>query len=230
MKIRAIRYQDECEEKVKKIVNRSNSRPTGKYPSWKMGRMMQWETVGHLEAFRLLDADSQIRAYQERPMEIEYEVKGLIRVERPDLLVLNGIQKELWSIKKVAEISGSNHGSEVAKLTVALAGYGFLKKVVIVESLRQEPRRANLITLLGLGRNCWVSPIERERVRLLFSKRGGSIKWGDISSSGIEPFWKSIVCRLVLEGAIHFDLTTPWERSTPFHWHGGRLNNVKESI
>jgi hypothetical protein len=50
MKIRSIRYPEEGEQRMKEIVNRSNTRATGKYPSWKMGRMMQWETVGHLDA------------------------------------------------------------------------------------------------------------------------------------------------------------------------------------
>ena len=50
---------------MKKIVNRSNSRPTGKYRSWKMNRMMQWKTVAHLNVFRLLDADSRVSSFQE---------------------------------------------------------------------------------------------------------------------------------------------------------------------
>ena len=229
MKIRSIRYPEEGEQRMKEIVNRSNTRATGKYPSWKMGRMMQWETVGHLDAFRLLDADSQISAYQERPMEIEYESKGLIRVERPDLLVVSGARKELWSIKKAIETGSSRNDSEVMNLTLALARYGFQKKVVMVETLREEPRKGNLITLLGLGRNRCVSPIEREGVRLLFIKRGGSINWGEISSWGIGLFGKNVVCRLVLEGAIHFDLAIPWTRETPFYWSGKSLVNNKEN-
>src|ERR1700677_1489546 len=37
------------------VVSRSNARPTGKYPCWKMGRMLHWESENEFNAFRILD-------------------------------------------------------------------------------------------------------------------------------------------------------------------------------
>jgi len=113
MKIRAIRFPEGEEEKMEKIVNRSNSRPTGKYPSWKMSRMMQWKTVSHLNAFRLLDADSRVSSFQESPLEIDYETKGGLKIERRDLLVIIGAHKELWTIKKLSATPSQDQKNEM---------------------------------------------------------------------------------------------------------------------
>lgn len=58
--------------RVRKIVKRSNSYSTGKYPSWKMGRMVQWKSPRLLAAFRLLDATPAVKSYQEESMRIDY--------------------------------------------------------------------------------------------------------------------------------------------------------------
>src|SRR5215813_8651303 len=42
------------------VVTRSRVRPTGKYPSWKMERMLEWESRNELHAFRLLDCDPSV--------------------------------------------------------------------------------------------------------------------------------------------------------------------------
>jgi len=205
-----------------KIVNRSNSRPTGKYPSWKMNRMMQWQTVGHLNAFRLLDAESRVLSFQERPMAIEYEVHGTLRIEHPDILVVMAEQKELWTVINRAEVSAKSQTTDSKNLTLQLRSHGYVQKVVIADAMKNEPRLANAITLVGYGRK-EVSPLEREAVRILFEKRGGVVGWGEFAGGLAGQLGKNIVCRLVLEGVIHFDPTFVWTDSTSFYWGGSGL-------
>lgn len=52
-----IAFPPEGTVRARRIVSRSRARPTGKYPSWKMGRMIQWESTNELNAYRLLDAN-----------------------------------------------------------------------------------------------------------------------------------------------------------------------------
>jgi len=56
----------------RRVVTRSRFRPTGKYPSWKMERMLQWESMNELNAFRLLDCDPRVTVFAEQPCEIVY--------------------------------------------------------------------------------------------------------------------------------------------------------------
>ena len=73
--------------RARRVVSRSRSRPTGKYPSWKMGRMVEWESHNELNAFRLLDADPDASAFHEQPLSIRYTLCGEVRLHVPDVLV-----------------------------------------------------------------------------------------------------------------------------------------------
>ena len=222
MKIKTIRFPRDGEERMGRIVNRSNSRPTGKYPSWKMNRMMQWQTVDHLNAFRLLDAESKVLSFHEKPMAIEYETHGVLHTERPDILVEIDGQKELWTIKKLAKVTDGRVATHSKNLALQLRSHGYQQKSVIAEWLKQEPRLGNAITLLGFGRQ-EVSPLAREAFRILFAKRAGGINWGEFREGIAGHLGKNILCRLVLEGVIHFDPTLAWTDLTAFYWGSSEL-------
>ena len=51
----------------RKVVSRSNARNSGKYPSWKMQRMMQWESPHEGNAMRILDATPNVISFNEQP-------------------------------------------------------------------------------------------------------------------------------------------------------------------
>lgn len=225
MKIRAIRLPADGKERMKEIVNRSNSRPTGKYPSWKMGRFMQWETVDHLKAFRSLDADPKVHSFEEQPLLIEYESGGFLHIERPHILVVTGYQKELWTIKKSSETFNRIQKAEEEELSFHLLRHGYLQKTVIAETLEEEPRMGNQMKLLRLGR-CQVSSLEREAIRHFFMKRSGVVTWGEILDGEIGSIGKNIICRLVLEGSVHFEITKFWTNLTPFYLVNGSSNLI----
>ena len=69
------------------VVSRSRARPTGKYPSFKMGRMIQWESNNELNAYRLLDATPEVLAYHEQPLTIRFTLNGEPHIHYPDVLV-----------------------------------------------------------------------------------------------------------------------------------------------
>src|SRR5580692_8771394 len=101
--IKSIVFPESGEARARKVVSRSNARATGKYPSWKMQRSMQWESVNELHAFRLLDCDPGVIRFKEQPCRIEYVgVDGLHR-HFPDILVETRVCKELWEVKPLAQ-------------------------------------------------------------------------------------------------------------------------------
>ena len=67
-----INFPKDGKIRSRKVVKRSNARNSGKYPSWKMQRMMQWESVHEGNAMRILDATPNITAFNEQPCEIIY--------------------------------------------------------------------------------------------------------------------------------------------------------------
>src|SRR5260370_9079261 len=71
-KILRVVFSSREQVRSRRVVTRSRFRPTGKYPSWKMERMLQWESINELNAFRLLDCDPRVTVFTEQPCEIVY--------------------------------------------------------------------------------------------------------------------------------------------------------------
>ena len=217
MQIRQIRFPDQGKDRVAEIVKRSNSKPTGKFPSWKMGRMMQWETLSHLHAFRLLDCNPSVKSYAERPLEIDYEYEGVIYNERPDILVVVNGQKELWKI--VQDLECKIWLRRFNMLSKELLFHSYFLKSISSDDIRNNLRLKNAVTILKFGRR-EISLEERELARRLFLVRPRGMYWSEILVGIAGHFSKNIICRLVLEGVVHVDQDKLWTGSTLFTWDG----------
>jgi hypothetical protein len=202
---------------MKKIVKRSNIYPTGKYPSWKMGRMIEWVSIDHLTAFKLLDANSKVSKFEECPMEIEYEKDGIVLTERPEILVVYGGVKELWNIEKIdADFQRDENQDEA--LAQTLAGHGYIKRIVPAKVLYLEPRITNINYLLSLGRK-EINLIDREKVRVLFLNNPEGICWGDLTNIFENKNGEHVISRLVLEGVLRIDLLKLLTKKTCLFWN-----------
>lgn len=199
----SIRMPPQGELRIRKVVTRSRARGTGKYPSWKMRRMLQWESPNERDTFRLLDASPEVKAFSEQPLEIQYRFNEEVHRHYPDILVCFSDRKELWEVKPSREASRPDVAQRTALLTKALPKYGYFYRVIIAEDLRREPRRTNIATLLDYGKS-EISEIEREKFRLLFS-RFAQISWGDVVSDRLGLYSRNHVCRLILEGVLTLD-------------------------
>ena len=86
--------------RYRKVVSRSRTRATGKYPSWKMGRSLQWESHAELLAVVEGDFNPDVLAMYEQPMLVQYwGADGEVRSHAPDLLILRNSGYELIEIK-----------------------------------------------------------------------------------------------------------------------------------
>jgi hypothetical protein len=215
-KIISILPPKDGKHRARKVVTRSRGRPTGKYPSWKMGRMIQWESVNELNAYRLLDANPLVAGYYEQPFIIHYQLNGKTQLHYPDTLVLIGSAKELWEIKPTSEAAKSEVIERTALLTSELPNHGFSYRLVVAEELRSEPRLANVLTILKFGRNP-ISTVAREHLRLVLMQEG-RITWGAVASGAMGPTGRHAVCRLVLEGVLTFEMDRSWTNDTVLRW------------
>lgn len=124
---------------ARKVISRSKQRPTFKYPSWKMGRMIHAESHNELNAFRLLDANPEVKAFQEQPLTIHYILNGEDHLHYPDILVtVQG--KELWEVKPKKEATSEEIAERTAFLTKHLPDLGYTYRMVLGEDLAREPR------------------------------------------------------------------------------------------
>jgi len=204
----------------RKIISRSRARPTQKYPSWKMGRMVQAESPNELNAYRLLDADPCAIAYHEQPLTIRYVLDGNVHIHYPDTLVQWGQSRELWEIKPEKEAADPAFKDRTKLLALALPELGFAYRLVIAEDLAREPRLSNVLTLLKFGR-APANPLARERFRQAVEATGG-VRWGAVLDGAFGVTGRNLVCRLTLEGALAVDVEQPLTRETYLTWTTGK--------
>lgn len=218
-------FPEDNKVRSRTIVSRSRARPTGKYPSWKMARMIQWESHNELNAFRLLDANPAAVAYHEQPLTIRFRLNGETHVHYPDVLVQWGSSRELWEIKPEAEAARPPYVTRTRFLEAALPELGFAYRLVLAENLAQQPRLTNVLTLLKYGREP-VGELAREHIRQLLHSTG-SIRWESATNGDLGPTGRSVLSRLTLEGFLACDLAQPLLPTTSFSLADIHQRNLK---
>lgn len=215
-----VMFPTNISSRARRVVTRSRARSTGKYPSWKMGRMIEWESENELNAFRLLDVNPAVRSFREQPCEIRYVLHGELHRHYPDALVELDTGNELWEIKPEREAIAQDTVDRTQLLSGALPNHGFRYRVAIAEDLRREPRLTNAKILLRHGRS-EISPLDRERVRLALLPTG-YVTWGFVLNGALGYQGRSHICRLALEGLLAFDFEQPLVEATRFYWVANR--------
>lgn len=211
-----IDFPTEGKVRSRRIVSRSRARATGKYPSWKMGRMMQWESENERNAYRLLDANPAAIAYHEQPLTITFQLNGEVHRHYPDTLVQWGHSRELWEIKTAADASRPEFTQRTRLMEKALPQLGFSYRMVLAEDLSKEPRLSNVLTMLRFGR-APVQLLAIEQIRQAFLV-AGAITWGAVLDGIFGKYSRNHVCRLVLEGVLCLNLDQPLTAETKIAW------------
>jgi len=73
---------------VRKVAGRGHS-ATGKFPSLKLGRMVQFESLLELDFIHLLEYDPTVTRYEEQPLTIEYQYGKKTLRYTPDFHVVH---------------------------------------------------------------------------------------------------------------------------------------------
>ena len=199
----------------RKVVSLSNARNSGKYPSWKMQRMMQWESPHEGNAMRILDATPNVISFNEQPCEIVYTLNGVKRRHYPDFMVLEQHRHEFWEVKTERDANEPEVAERTAHLIEVLPTYGYGYRMVLAEMLATQPRLDNIKRLNKLGRFA-VPDIEKEKIRRLFLE-APVMDWGMFESQSHSVLQH--ISRLILEGKLSVDLHRPINAATQIHSH-----------
>jgi hypothetical protein len=210
----SIEFGDPKFTPVRTIVSRSRMCPTGKYPSWKMNRMMEWESNNELIAFRLLDCDPLIRRYVEQPCEIVYTIGGETRRHYPDIYIESPREKQLWEVASDKRAAQPELAARTELLTEGLKANGLTYRLVLASELRTQPRLQNANVLLRYGRSS-IDEFRKESMRAVL-RRAGVLTWGAACRGEYGQDGRQILCLLVLEGILAIDMAQPIAADTQF--------------
>lgn len=201
---------------ARKVVTRSKARCTGKLPSWKADRMVEWESPNERHAFILLDCDTRVRSYREQPAIIQYEIAGRSFRHFPDVLASYQDHEELLEIKPAKQAMDPEVRARTALMERDLPRFGYRYRLLLAEDLELQPRLNTCTYLARHGRQ----PIHahaREWARRMFAQKG-HLCWGDVQASALGARGVALACRLVLEGSVTLDLDKELGDSTVLHW------------
>lgn len=198
-------------QRARKVVSRSNAKATGKYPSLKMGRMVQYESIHEKNAFMLLDACHEVLSYGEQPCRIDYVMDGVQRKHYPDIKVQLPWGIELWEVKTESDAKISEVFERTTFMQSALPHLGFNYRLVTANILAHNPRLDNIKKLLRYGRKA-IAPTSRERIRTAFIE-SSFICWGHFAETNASMLRRDI-CRLILEGFLQVDLNKALDDDT----------------
>lgn len=210
-----LRYPEDGELRARTVVSRSQCRSTGKYPSWKTGRSIQWESPHERAVARLLDADPEVALFREQPLTICYTNHGESRRHYPDFLVewRNGY-RELWEVKSASDAARPEIVERTLYLTDVLPQAGFAYRMIVAEEIRTGPHLANAETLLKYGR-VPVAVDDRERIRQILLS-APFVTWGAAKEGILGPRGRANLARLTLEGVLKFDRNARISDGTQF--------------
>jgi hypothetical protein len=202
----------------RKVVTRSRARFTGKYPSWKMQRMVQWESSGELKVFKLLDCDPEVKSFHEQPFTIHYQLGGRWRRHYPDILIERDHSMEVWEVKAGHEALLPEFEERSKLLQTELPKHGFRYRVIASTDFDDPGRLTHAEILLRFGRS-QITLFDRELLRRL-SAKGGPLVWNAAERGQYGPKGRQAICRLVLEGKLEAQLDLLPSPGTRFVWRG----------
>ncbi len=205
-------------EHAPKIVNRFNTRSTKKFPSLKMGKMLECRSVAQVDALRLLEADPHVSVIRVLQCEIDYTLGDKVNRHYPDFCLKVDGRNEIWDVVPTQDPSVE---ARTDLLRRGLANVGYLYRNVTESEIEKQPRLRNVQVILQFGRQQY-SVIEREAIRRFF-KRFNSVSWDEVVKGVYGEHGRELICRLLLEGRLVMDLGQPLLPSTRFHMSEGGL-------
>lgn len=131
--------------KARKVVTRSGRKFKGLFPSKKLPRNVEWESLLERDAILLFEFSQGIVSYQEQPEMIEYEQDGEMRKYYPDFSVtLKSGEIIYYEVKPASQFSKPAMQKKYAAIKHHFDSLGKSFKLLLDNRIRMEPRLSNL--------------------------------------------------------------------------------------
>lgn len=138
-------------EMARRIIKRSNSKPTGTVSSIRGDIQTDGESSHETNFLKLAEVQAGAGTFRSQPAIIHFELNGKRSLHYPDYLQ-SSAQRVFWEIKTVQEIRAPFMHARTALLQRDLPKFGFYYRVALDEDLSTEPRLHNVLRLRRLAR------------------------------------------------------------------------------
>lgn len=212
--------------RVRRIISRSRTIPTGKYPSVKLGRWTHWESPVECDGHRLVDVCPAVSSFGEQPLTINFAVGSLRHQHIPDLILRReGHRPALIEFKSDDDEKLEEARQRAFLLTPCLRAQGYEYYLVVGSSLA---RGAYLENATWLRKHAGKPlPIELYETARAAIEPAGSMTAAEFLSALDSPqlgMWS--LSRLVLAGRIGFSMKDPFHSEQQLRWFPSNATSV----
>lgn len=195
----------DSESRSRRVVKRSNSRVTYKYPSKKSahGGSLHAESELELKFYMLMDANPKVLKIWDQPAEIYFCIDGVTHIHYPDALVETAQNRSFYEIKSETDKELEWAKTREAHLKQALLIQEFNYSLVLSGEIQCEPRFGNVKTLLRHGRGT-PTLSECEAIAQIFEKHV-DLSWHDFLAGRFSNAKIGVVAAMILSGEITYD-------------------------
>lgn len=134
--------------KSRKVVTRFGRGYRGYFPSSKMQRVVEWESILERDAILLFEFSRGVVSYQEQPELIEYEFEGEIRRYYPDFEVILRNGKIIhFEVKPASKLKSPELIKKFNSIKFHYERMGRDFRILSSEEIQKYPRHSNLMYL-----------------------------------------------------------------------------------
>lgn len=194
-------------QRSREVVRRTTHRVVGRFPSFKSGRIIHWESQLERDMIRLLEFDPAVLSYREQPEPLTYFEGGKRRKYTPDFIAKMTNSITVFEVKPYDQSITSPLKERLVAFQEHYAAQGVDFLVMTEREIRKEPRLSNITKLLRYQREI-VSPSSKQVIIELLDREvktlGGLFE--HLEMEGV-PF--THVYALISQGNIGVDINQP---------------------
>lgn len=191
---------------VRKVSNKGGN-AIGRFPSLKLGRMVDFESLLERDYLYLLDFERDVEWFEEQPLTVEYRQDGQDRRYTPDFHVVRG-GDFLVECKPHALVADEENQFKFRAARAWCAERGWTFQVVTDQEIRAGWRLKNVRFLTRYARHR-IPPDIRGRVRACLHAAGAPVLLDNLVERVAAPDNAAAVIAAVLGLAFHHEVVIP---------------------
>ncbi|TFW72356.1 hypothetical protein C3Y98_04420 [Methylotenera oryzisoli] len=198
---------------ARKVVTRSGRRTRGYFPSWKLKRMVEWESMLERDAILLFEFSPGVRSYQEQPELVMYPDGDQMRRYFPDFEII-GMDDQVshLEVKPEKQLKLPDIRDKLKRVAAHYYEINREYRIVSESIIRREPLHTNLKNLCRYRRED--EHVLSARPLLLKTLSCGAVTFEVLA----RHFGQHLLFKLIALGEVSCDLNQELIGSTPiFH-------------
>jgi hypothetical protein len=204
--------------RVRRIISRSRTIPTGKYPSVKLERWTHWESEVECNGQRLVDVCPAVLTFGEQPLTVHFEAGGQRHKHVPDLILRRAdVRPTLIEFKSDDDEKLEEARQRAALLRPCLYEHGFNYILVLGSTLTRDAYLKNAAWLRKFAGKA-LPLVHYECARRAFDSTGSMSLREFLPVLGLPQVALWTLSRLILSGRIAHSMKEPMNPEKLLRW------------